>query len=289
MADPNIEEIGDTEPDEGLWRFVSVGRGHMIAVAAGALFGIVAFGGLLVVERQHEEARIANAPCAPAGKPAKEVVRSFLDRVASGASREALRSCWLDASVADRWVDRLAKTGGPSNLVILSDGLGSDPTGRRLASVLAAPTWRIDADVLWPSERQKWFVLRDDGDGRWRLLEIQTPLWGVGSCADSSLGPEHVVRTFFALLEERQPIGMAECWVNTPDREAIINRYVATGGVASLNITASRDFGGVSAVRVFAQWRASPWSGDCCQRWLVLHQQAESWRIASTDASPPDR
>lgn len=287
MSDNRIEELDNAEPYERMWRRFRVGRSRLLAALTGTLVGLVIVGGLLYVERRDADALVAGAPCAPAGRPAKDVVRAFLDRVARHADRDALRSCWSDASVADQWTDRLAKTGGPLDLVILSSGRGSDPVGRPLTSVLAMPTWRIDADALWPSGRAKWFLLRDDGDGSWRLTQIQTPLWDIGSCQERTLAPEELVRTFFALLEERQPVGMIECWVKTPERDTIIDRYVATGGATALSITATKHLERGTAVRVFVQWRASPWSGDCCERWFVLHNDGGRWMIASVETSPP--
>jgi hypothetical protein len=290
VSGTSIVELGDTEPYDGLWRFIRFGRKPMLAVALGTFIGLATIGGLMLLERQRDEARAAAAPCAPPGKLATDVVRAFLERTARG-DREALGSCWADPGSATVWADRLARTGGPSRIAILNPAgsYGWDPLGRRVAQVLAVPTWRIDADVLWPTGMPKWFILRDDGDGRWRVVAIHTPLWDVGSCTDSSLEPVAIVRTFFALLNERGIVGMAECWVDSTDRSTILGRYLATGGTTSVSITANHEVPGGYAVRVSAQWRASPWTGDCCERWFVLRNDGGRWRIASVEAAPPDR
>ncbi|MGH2491061.1 MAG: hypothetical protein ACRDF9_06080 [Candidatus Limnocylindria bacterium] len=287
MSGARIVELGDTEPYDGPWRFTRFGRKPMLAVALGTFIGVATIGALMLLEHQRDEARAAAAPCAPPGRLAKEVVRTFLDRIARG-DRAALGACWEDPALALPWADRLERTGGASQVAILSEGLSSDPLGR-IANVLAMPTWRVDADVLWPSGRPKSFYLRDDGDGRWQLVGIRTPMWDFGSCMDTLATPVDVVRTFFAFLDERSVVGIEQCWVETAERSVILSRYLATGGATSVSITANREVPGGAAVRVAVQWRASPWNGDCCQRWFVLRNEGGRWRIASVEEAPPDR
>jgi hypothetical protein len=287
VAESRIVELGDTEPYEGLWRLIRFGRNPLLAVALGTFLGIATIGALIALEHERDEARAAAAPCTPPGRLAKEVVRTFLGRIARG-DRAALGACWEDPTLALPWADRLERTGGSSQVTILSEGLSSDPLGR-IAYVLAMPVWRVDADVLWPSGRPKLFSLRDDGDGRWQLIGIRTPIWDFGSCTDTLATPVEVVRTFFAFLDERSVVGMEQCWVESDGRSAILSRYLASGGATSVSITANREVPGGAAVRVAVQWRASPWSGDCCQRWFVLQSHGGRWRIASVETSPPDR
>jgi hypothetical protein len=286
VSDVSIEDLGDVEPYDGLWRFARLGRRQMLAAAAGVFLGLVAFGALVLVERDHQATRVATAPCTVSGRAAPEVVRTFLGRIERG-DRDAMRSCWSLTDEADRWIDRLVPTKGVSQVEILTANAGADQGGHRLINVLAAPTWRIEADVLWPNARPKWFLLREEEPGVWALRYIQTPLWSAGSCMDGNLPPDEIVRTFFALLDERQPVGMAECFVPSAERDVIIYRLLAAGGFTSLAITNTRPLPDGYAVRVFLQWRASPWSGDCCQRWFVLKSDGGQWKIASVEASPP--
>jgi hypothetical protein len=119
-----------------------------------------------------------------------------------------------------------------------------------------------------------------------------SPLTLVGPCAVPTLSPPAVVEEFFEMLDAARLPEMATCWVDAPDRLALMREYASTGGTTARFIgTETTMTDGAVAVEVRVDWRNThalgAWeSGQT--KWLILRRQPDGrWAIESTWTALP--